>query len=265
MILLAVPSSLLFFIFFCGLSKNQGECKKHSLSDGDDTLADSSELFASGYLQSDEAAATVYGISNGAGGATGSVLPGNHPSQQKCLDIPQNMSLCHGIGYTQMLIPNLMEHETVREANEQSQTWMPLANIKCHQHTRLFLCSLFAPICPMQAQPADPLMPINSDQTLISAGPVIFPCRSLCESVKLGCQGVMSKHGFPWPEMLSCSRFPLDNDMCISPNPVGQGPESRSGADIRTTLPTTTTARTLRTRRPSVGHRSTSLPKTTSK
>ena len=26
----------------------------------------------------------------------------------------------------------------------------------------------------------------------------------------------MASHGFPWPSMLDCDKFPLDNDMCIT-------------------------------------------------
>ena len=26
----------------------------------------------------------------------------------------------------------------------------------------------------------------------------------------------MKGHGFPWPDMLDCDKFPLDNDMCIT-------------------------------------------------
>ena len=26
----------------------------------------------------------------------------------------------------------------------------------------------------------------------------------------------MEEHGFPWPSMLDCDKFPLDNDMCIT-------------------------------------------------
>ena len=26
----------------------------------------------------------------------------------------------------------------------------------------------------------------------------------------------MESHGFPWPSMLDCDKFPLDNDMCIT-------------------------------------------------
>lgn len=34
-----------------------------------------------------------------------------------CVDIPSNMSLCQGIGYKKMRLPNLMHHETLHEVS----------------------------------------------------------------------------------------------------------------------------------------------------
>ena len=82
-----------------------------------------------------------------------------------CVDIPANMTLCYGIEYSQMRMPNLLEHETVAEAVDQSSAWTTLTSINCHPHTRLFLCSLFAPVC------------VSADRT-------IPPCRDLCLAVK---------------------------------------------------------------------------------
>ena len=45
----------------------------------------------------------------------------------------------------------------------------------------------------------------------------IYPCRGLCERVRQGCEGRMKTYGYPWPDMLRCDKFPLDNDMCIGP------------------------------------------------
>ena len=59
---------------------------------------------------------------------------------------------------------------------------------------QVFLCSLFAPVCLDRP---------------------VWPCRSLCEAVKAGCVDRMLKYGFPWPDMLRCDQFPLDNDLCV--------------------------------------------------
>jgi len=119
--------------------------------------------------------------------------------QPTCVDIPENMTLCHNIGYTKMRLPNLVDHDTLHEVSQQSLSWIPLLNIKCHTDTQVFLCSLFSPVC------------LESP---------IYPCRSLCQAVRHGCESRMQAYGFPWPPMLECSKFPEDNDMCINAESV---------------------------------------------
>lgn len=119
--------------------------------------------------------------------------------KSNCKPIPANLLLCHDIEYTEMRLPNLLGHETMNEVLQQASSWIPLVQKQCHPDTRKFLCSLFAPVC------------------LDDLDEPIQPCRSLCESVKHGCAPVMSAFGFPWPKMLDCDRFPLDNDLCIPP------------------------------------------------
>ena len=123
------------------------------------------------------------------------MLSGRLIQQPKCIDIPSNLTLCHGIGYTQMRLPNLLEHETIAEVTQQAASWKSLVNIHCHLDTKLFLCSLFSPVCLDRP---------------------IWPCRTLCEGVRAGCESRMLQYGFPWPEMFKCDKFPLDNDLCIS-------------------------------------------------
>ncbi|KAL7071994.1 hypothetical protein ACQ4LE_008652 [Meloidogyne hapla] len=117
----------------------------------------------------------------------------------KCLNITERFTLCYGMQYKTMRLPNLLEHETMEEAIQQSSAWISLFRLHCHAHTKLFLCSLFAPICLPQIEKP------------------IHPCESLCNAVKEGCAARMEKYGFPWPEMLNCSKFPSDNDLCIKP------------------------------------------------
>lgn len=64
----------------------------------------------------------------------------------KCVHIPANLTLCHGIKYNEMRIPNLLYHETINEVIEQSSSWIQLIKIGCHPDTQLFLCSLFSPV-----------------------------------------------------------------------------------------------------------------------
>ncbi|XGW25546.1 hypothetical protein V3C99_006729 [Haemonchus contortus] len=125
------------------------------------------------------------------------MLSSERPTSPRCVPIPHNLTICYGMQYSQMRLPNLLEHDTINEAIHQSSDWKSLLQLNCHPDTQLFLCSLFAPIC----------LPTMDKE--------ILPCRSLCKAVKQGCEGRMSVYGFPWPEMLSCDKYPEDNDMCI--------------------------------------------------
>lgn len=68
-------------------------------------------------------------------------------SSSRCVPIPSSMALCENIGYDSMRMPNLLGHEFPAEAVQQSASWLPLLARECHPDARIFLCSLFAPIC----------------------------------------------------------------------------------------------------------------------
>ncbi|XP_041850730.1 secreted frizzled-related protein 2-like [Melanotaenia boesemani] len=129
-----------------------------------------------------------------------------------CKPIPSTLSLCHGIGYRRMWIPNLLGHDSLKEAQQQSAAWLPLISKLCHRDTKKFLCSLFAPVCLPEL-----------------SGPV-SPCRSLCDAVRDGCVPVMSAFGFPWPEMFNCTRFPRGTELCI---PATGEQEGRTDQEVR--------------------------------
>uniref|UniRef100_A0A147AH70 Secreted frizzled-related protein 2 n=1 Tax=Fundulus heteroclitus TaxID=8078 RepID=A0A147AH70_FUNHE len=130
-----------------------------------------------------------------------------------CKPIPSTLALCHGIGYRRMWVPNLLGHDSMKEAQQQSAAWLPLISKLCHRDTKKFLCSLFAPVC------------------LPELGGPVSPCRSLCEAVRDGCVPVMSAFGFPWPEMFNCSRFPAGTELCIPA--TGQPEEEATQEEVR--------------------------------
>ncbi|XP_071216185.1 secreted frizzled-related protein 2-like [Salvelinus alpinus] len=112
-----------------------------------------------------------------------------------CKPIPSTLSLCHGVGYREMRLPNLLGHDSLKEAQQQSAAWLPLVSKLCHRDTKKFLCSLFAPVCLPEG--------------------AVRPCRGLCEAVRDDCLPVMSAFGFPWPNMFNCTRFPRETHLCI--------------------------------------------------
>ncbi|WAR02935.1 SFRP1-like protein, partial [Mya arenaria] len=131
--------------------------------------------------------------------------------QTQCVPIPEGLTLCRNVGYENMTLPNLLGHDTVGEVKKQAAPWTLLYNIGCHPNTDLFLCSLYAPVC--------------LENKLAS----IFPCRSLCESVKSSCEARMNKYSFTWPEILKCDKFPGDDSLCIK-KPIM--PNSTSTANV---------------------------------
>ncbi|XP_016340529.1 secreted frizzled-related protein 1-like isoform X2 [Sinocyclocheilus anshuiensis] len=126
----------------------------------------------------------------------------------QCMEIPEDLRLCFNVGYHQMLLPNLLEHETIAEVKQQAGSWVPLVHKACHPGTQVFLCSLFAPVCLERP---------------------IYPCRWLCEAVRDSCTPIMQAFGFPWPEMLNCDKFPL-GDVCISMNTTSSDDTDKSPA-----------------------------------
>lgn len=129
----------------------------------------------------------------------------------QCVDIPADLRLCHNVGYKRMVLPNLLEHETMAEVKQQASSWVPLLNKNCHIGTQVFLCSLFAPVCLDRP---------------------IYPCRWLCEAVRDSCEPVMQFFGFYWPEMLKCDKFP-EGDVCIAMTPPNATEASKPQGEAR--------------------------------
>lgn len=141
-----------------------------------------------------------------------------YAKQPQCVDIPADLQLCHNVGYKRMRLPNLLDHESMPEVKQQASSWVPLLAKRCHSDTQVFLCSLFAPVCLDRP---------------------IYPCRSLCEVVRDSCAPVMESYGFPWPDMLSCNKFPFDNDLCIAVqfgNSQATQPPGKSMAGVEESL-----------------------------
>ncbi|XP_077969007.1 uncharacterized protein LOC120344696 isoform X2 [Styela clava] len=68
----------------------------------------------------------------------------------------------------------------------------PLVKIGCSESIQEFLCYTYLPECTASHE-------------------VIYPCRSMCEEAKPGCEDIMEKFGFSWPSVLSCENFSETN------------------------------------------------------
>ncbi|TNN18737.1 Frizzled-5 [Schistosoma japonicum] len=114
---------------------------------------------------------------------------------EKC--IPIEIPLCKNIGYNLTYMPNAFNHETQEEAGLEVHQFYPLVEINCSEDLRLFLCSMYTPIC------------LPTWHYRLTA------CKSLCESARDGCMPVMRTYGFGWPERMNCDLLPEGNE-CVS-------------------------------------------------
>ncbi|XP_071513210.1 uncharacterized protein [Panulirus ornatus] len=106
--------------------------------------------------------------------------------------------LCQDIPYNTTVLPNMLNHSSQDDAGLELHQFFPLVKIQCSQDIQLFLCSVYLPPCTILEQP-------------------LLPCRSLCLSARTGCEPLMIKFGFSWPDSLDCDKFPADprDQVCI--------------------------------------------------
>nr|AVK72340.1 secreted frizzled related protein 1/5 [Meara stichopi] len=136
----------------------------------------------------------------------------------QCVDIPSEMTLCQGMDYNQMRMPNAFNHDTIVEAFQQANAWLPLVESNCHNDTQMFLCSLFAPVCLPEVMDRDGDMMI------------VYPCQSFCKSVhSSSCINLMKANNVNWPASMECSQYPTDTPMCI--RPPSDGDTTKSNTD----------------------------------
>lgn len=117
-------------------------------------------------------------------------------STRKC--VPVTIPMCSDLAYNTTIYPNLLNHQTQEDANQAISQFNPLVKVKCSEDIKLFLCTIYAPVCTVLEQP-------------------IPPCRHLCLSAKNGCESLMIKFGFRWPEQLECDKFPSEG-ICVGEN-----------------------------------------------
>nr|XP_028557441.1 frizzled-7 [Podarcis muralis] len=144
--------------------------------------------------------ALVWGFPRGAGaqpyqGEKGISVPDHGFCQ------PISIPLCTDIAYNQTILPNLLGHTSQEDAGLEVHQFYPLVKVQCSPELRFFLCSMYAPVCTVLER-------------------AIPPCRSLCERARQGCEALMNKFGFQWPERLRCENFPVQgaDEICVGQN-----------------------------------------------
>ena len=131
----------------------------------------------------------------------------NSQPTQNC--VPIRIDFCRDM-YNFTRMPNLLGHEFQEDAELQLLTFAPLVQYGCSSELRLFLCSVYAPMCVESI-----------------SGPV-GPCRSLCERVRTKCKPVLEQFGFQLPPTLDCAQYPQESDIdtiCLNERRIPVEPE----------------------------------------
>lgn len=136
----------------------------------------------------------------------------------KCEKI--TIPLCKDIWYNETRMPNFFHHSIQDDAGLEVHQFFPLVKVQCSKQLKLFLCSVYTPVCT-------------------ASGVAIPPCPDLCNQAKQGCEELMNKFGFVWPDTLHCDQFPalgpcvgetgiVRSKKTTRPGGDGQGPDGES-------------------------------------
>ncbi|XP_014829284.1 PREDICTED: frizzled-7-A-like [Poecilia mexicana] len=114
---------------------------------------------------------------------------------------PISIPLCTDIAYNRTIMPNLLGHSNQEDAGLEVHQFYPLVQVQCSAELRFFLCTMYAPVCTVLDR-------------------AIPPCRALCEQARNGCEELMNKFGFQWPDRLRCQNFPPHGagEICVGQN-----------------------------------------------
>ncbi|XP_054633887.1 frizzled-7-A-like [Dunckerocampus dactyliophorus] len=128
--------------------------------------------------------------------------------QQQGFSMPEHglcqtisIPLCTDMAYNQTIMPNLLGHTNQEDAGLEVHQFYPLVKVQCSGDLQFFLCSMYVPVCTVLEQ-------------------AIPPCRTLCNRARQGCEALMNKFGFQWPEKLHCENFPVHGagEICVGQN-----------------------------------------------
>nr|XP_039252796.1 uncharacterized protein LOC120330047 isoform X1 [Styela clava] len=165
------------------------------------------------------------------------------PRNQRCEAI--TVPICRDIGYNQTdMSLSITNKFTQHEAEQELAPYTPLINWNCSAELKLFLCSIYTPIC------------------MEHYGHFLPPCRFICERAKKGCLPIIHHYSsYKWPEKLRCEQFPTyagKHPMCMHFNLTRTkeeeakifNSEKLTEEDVNSPKSTSETKTRLTTRRP---------------
>lgn len=133
------------------------------------------------------------------------------PLHGKCEAI--TVPLCLDMPYNETIFPNLLNQQSQEDAGLELHQFFPLVKVKCSKELNFFLCAFYVPVCTVLED-------------------AIPPCMDLCVEARSGCETLMNKFGFVWPENMDCDKFPKAG-LCIGGNKT----ESSGNVELTDTTP----------------------------
>ncbi|XP_061571769.1 frizzled-7-like [Cololabis saira] len=130
-----------------------------------------------------------------------------------------SVPLCWDLPYNRTILPNLLGHADQESAGLEVHQFYPLVQVRCSPDLRFFLCSMYVPVCTVLDRP-------------------VPPCRSLCTRARRGCEPLMNRFGFRWPDKLRCQNLPVHGagELCVGQDP-DTDPGSYPGPDLPFSCP----------------------------
>ncbi len=118
---------------------------------------------------------------------------------------------CKEWNYT--YIPNdFLGIDTQQDSLIRVQEFKPLYGVNCAAILKFFICSMSVPLCFEKDGVPTP----------------VYACRSMCEAARKGCEPVMKKHNFNWPDLLRCDRLPDEKkEVCMAAPKITAKPTVR--------------------------------------
>ena len=116
-------------------------------------------------------------------------------------------------GWNLTLVPNeFLGIETQNDAKTRIAEFKPLYRVNCAPNLKKFICAMSVPLCFWKDGTPTP----------------VYPCRSMCEIARKGCEPIMRQYNFNWPQLLNCDRLPKHKDsvVCMSSPETTKAPEA---------------------------------------
>ncbi|KAL3320973.1 Frizzled-10 [Cichlidogyrus casuarinus] len=109
--------------------------------------------------------------------------------------------ICQDVVYNLTIMPTWLGISSQDEARTFVENYLPLLNSQCSSYLRMFLCSVYFPMCSN-----DHKQPLQ-----------IRPCRALCTHVQVQCEAQLQKYKLSWPKDLVCDKLPSSPELCLQP------------------------------------------------